>query len=88
MWEFLFFMVIVLGFMAGAGFLYVLLSRLTRRVEPGGGDLDRTLLREEMESLSTRMERVEEELEFYKKLKAPEQPDSGKTLPGPERSAQ
>lgn len=87
MLEFLFFMVIVLGFLAGASFLYVLVTRMTRRVEPGGGDLDRALLREDLDSLSARVERVEEELEFYKKLNAPEQSPPGKTLPGPEDPA-
>ncbi len=85
MFEFFFFMLIILGFMGGAGFLYVLLNRLTRRVGDGE-DLNISLLRDELDSMSVRLGRVEEELEFYKKLKAPDFPKSERTLPGPEDS--
>ena len=83
MLEFFFFMLIILGFMGGAGFLYALLGRLTRRVGQGE-DLNTSLLRDELDSVSVRLARVEEELEFYKKLNAPEPTNPEKTLPGPE----
>lgn len=83
MLEFALFMLIILGFMGGAGFLYVLLTRLTRRVGDGE-DLNLSLLREELDSVSAQLARVEEEFEFYKKLNAPEQTDPEKSLPGPE----
>ena len=86
MLEFALFMLIILGFMGGAGFLYVLLNRLTRRVGDGE-DLNLSLLRDELDSVSVRLARMEEELEFYKKLKAPEQTSPEKALPGPEDPA-
>jgi len=77
MLEFALLLMILLGFMTGAGFLYVLLNRLTRRVGTGE-DLNLSLLRDELDSLSVRLGRVEEELEFYRQLKAPEE---GQTIP-------
>jgi hypothetical protein len=87
MFEFFFFMLIILGFMGGAGVLYVLLNRLTRRVEDGQ-DPNLSLLRDELDSLTVRLGRVEEELEFYKKLNAPDLTNPKRALPGPEDSAQ
>jgi len=83
MLEFFFFMLIILGFMGGAGFLHALLGRLTRRVGEGE-NLNLSLLRDELDSVSVRLARVEEELEFYKKLNAPEPTNPERTLPGPE----
>ncbi len=82
MLEFALVLLIVLGFMAGGGFLFVLLNRLTRRVGTGEG-LNLSILRDELDSLSVRLGRVEEELEFYRQLKAPEE---GQTLPPPQPS--
>lgn len=86
MLEFFFFMLIILGFMGGAGFLYLLLNRLTGKVGDGE-DLNLSLLRDELDSVSARLVRVEEELEFYKKLKAPDQTSPEKALPDPEDPA-
>lgn len=45
--------------------------------------LNLSLLRDELDSVSVRLARMEEELEFYKKLNAPEPTSPEKTLPGP-----
>ena len=75
MLEFFFFMLILLGFAAGSGLIYVLVTRLSGRIQSGGEDLTVSLLRDELDSLSLRLGRVEEELEFYKRLKAPDEPE-------------
>jgi len=82
--EFFFFMLILLGFAAGSGFIYVLVTRLSRRIEPGGEALTVSLLRDELDSLSLRLGRVEEELEFYNRLKSPDEPRSLAPPPAPE----
>jgi hypothetical protein len=81
--EFFFFMLILLGFAAGSGFIYVLVTRLSRRVQPGGEDLSLSLLRDEVDSLTQRLGRVEEELEFYKRLGAPDEPGALPPSPAP-----
>jgi hypothetical protein len=83
MLEFAFFLLVLLGFLAGAGFLYVLLNRLTRRVGTGE-DLNLSLLRDEVDALTARLGRMEEEMEFYRQLKAPEESGPGRALEGPE----
>jgi hypothetical protein len=42
------------------------------------------MLREELDSLTVRLGRVEEELEFFRKLKAPEGPEALRRLDPPE----
>lgn len=72
MLEFFFFMMILLGFAWGATLLYYVAKAFAKRLEgPEPGPAD-ALLREEVESLAHRLGRVEEELEFYKQLKAPD----------------
>ena len=73
MLNFFFFMLILLGFIAGSSFVYVLTTRLTRRFDRGPDQPVDTLLREEVESLVARVNRVEDELEFYKRLAAPQE---------------
>ena len=72
MLSFFLFMLIIFGFVSGFTLLYVLETRLTRRVEQGGEGLTFSMLRDEVDSLTVRLGRVEEELEFYKRLNAPE----------------
>jgi hypothetical protein len=70
--EFFLLMMILLGTAWGAAMLYFVARALSKRLdapEPGPAD---ALLREDVESLSHRLSRVEEELEFYKRLKAPD----------------
>jgi len=68
----------------GSVFLYQILRRLTGRVGPPEGNGVTPMLLEEVESLSGRLARVEEELEFYKQLKAPEVPGEHTDFQGPE----
>jgi hypothetical protein len=77
--DFFFFMLILLGFISGSAFIYVMVTRLSRRIEPGGEDLTVSMLRDELDSLSIRVGRVEEEMDFYKRLKGP----GGPELPAP-----
>jgi hypothetical protein len=74
--EFFLFMLIVLGFIAGSSFVYVLTIRMSKRLDTRPTQPMDSLLREEIESLTVRLGRVEDELEFYKRLQAPEEPDS------------
>ena len=72
MFEFFLFILILLGGAWGATMLYFVARALSKRLdapEPGPAD---ALLREDVESLAYRLGRVEEELEFYKRLSAPE----------------
>jgi hypothetical protein len=82
--DFFFFILILLGFIAGSSFIYVLVTRSSRRIESGSGDLTVSLLRDELDSLSVRLERIEEELEFFKRLRAPDEQGSTRRLPGQE----
>ena len=84
MLDFFFFMLILLGFISGSGFVYVLVARLSRRIESGGEDLTVTIFRDELDSVSVRLGRLEEEMEFYKRLKAPGESESRTRLPMPE----
>ncbi|MGW8267564.1 MAG: hypothetical protein ACWGSQ_14450 [Longimicrobiales bacterium] len=81
MLSFFLFMLIIFGFISGSTLLYFLVTRLTRRVEAGGDGLTFSMLRDELDSLTVRLGRVEEELEFYKRLTAPEKNES--PAPGP-----
>lgn len=83
MLDFFFFMLILLGFVAGSSLIYVLLTRLSRRIEPGGEGPSLALLREEMDSLQVRLGRVEEELEFYRQLMASDEGEPPERLPAP-----
>ena len=76
-------MLIIFGFVSGFTLLYVLVTRLTRRVEQGGEGLTFSMLRDEVDSLTVRLGRVEEELEFYKRLNAPEKVESPALPPAP-----
>jgi hypothetical protein len=81
--EFFFFMLILLGFIAGSGFIFVMLNRFSGRIRPGGEELRFSMLREELDSLSVRLGRMEEELEFYKQLKVPRTEEPPPELPAP-----
>lgn len=71
MFEFFLFMTILLAFGWGAMLLYYVSKAFSNRLDgPPPGPAD-ALLREEVESLAHRLGRVEEELEFYKRLSAP-----------------
>ena len=61
MLDFFFFTLILLGFIAGASFIYVLVTRSSKRIEPGSGELTVSLLRDELDSFSVRLDRIEEE---------------------------
>ena len=74
MYEFFLFVLIICSAVWGSAFVFTLVGRLSKRVEPGNQDALIGVLREEVESLSGRLGRVEEELDFYKRLKAPEEP--------------
>lgn len=83
MLEFFFFMLILLGFIAGSGFIFVMLNRFSGRIKPGGEELRFSMLREELDSLSVRLGRMEEELEFYKQLRVPGDGGTPPELPPP-----
>ena len=83
MLEFFFFMLILLGFIAGSGFIFVMLNRFSGRIKPGGEELRFSMLREELDSLTVRLGRMEEELEFYKQLKVPRNGETPPELPPP-----
>jgi hypothetical protein len=73
--EFFFFILILLGGFWGFTMLYYVAKALSKRLEtpePGPADV---LLREEVENLAGRLARVEDELDFYRQLKAPDDPD-------------
>jgi hypothetical protein len=82
--DFFFFTLILLGFIAGASFIYVLVTRSSKRIEPGSGELTISLLRDELDSFSVRLDRIEEEMEFFKRLRAPDEQGSTRQLPEPE----
>lgn len=84
MLDFFFFTLILLGFIAGASFIYVLVTRSSKRIEPGSGELTVSLLRDELDSFSVRLDRIEEEMEFFKRLRAPDEQGSTRQLPEPE----
>ena len=75
MGEFLVFALIVFGFGWGSAFLLPYLRRhdrsLNRNVDP---EVIARLL-EDTDQLSTRLNQVEEELDFFKKLYEPERPN-------------
>jgi len=83
MLDFFLFMLILLGFIAGTGVVYALVTRLSGKLEKGGEELSLPRLRDELDSLSVRLGRMEEELEFYKELRVPEEPHPRGALPGP-----
>ena len=68
-----FLILIIVAAVTGSTFLYLLFDRLSRRIPPPEENANLALLREEVESLAGRLERVEEEVEFYKRLKAPDE---------------
>ena len=75
MLNFFFFMLILLGFISGSASINLMVTRLSRRIESGGEDLTVSMLRDELDSLSVRVGRVEEEMDFYKRLKGPGEPE-------------
>jgi hypothetical protein len=82
--QFFIFILILSGAFWGSAFFLVLMKGLSKRLEaPRTGPVD-ALLREELESLAGRLERVEEELDFYKQLNAPEGQGGPPGLPAAE----
>ena len=76
MLEFFFFVLILCGAFWGSSFVYLALKGASKRLEgPRQGPSD-ALLREEVENLAGRLARVEDELEFYKQLRAPDEPET------------
>ena len=76
MLEFFFFILILCGAFWGSAFVFLALDRASKKLKgPREGPSD-LLLREEVESLSGRLARVEDELEFYKQLRAPDEPET------------
>jgi len=76
--EFFLLVLILFGAFWGSAFLWTIIKAISKRlaVAEVEGEGNTALLREELEALSGRLERVEEELDFYKRLKAPDQPES------------
>jgi hypothetical protein len=74
--EFFLFILILFSAAWGSAFLYQIIGKFSRIVEPGNEEMGDSRLREEVENLAGRLGRVEDELEFYKQLRAPEEPDS------------
>ena len=72
--DFFFFVLIICSAIWGSATVFTLLGRVSKRVEPGDQDGMIRVLREELESVSGRLGRVEEELDFYKRLQAPDEP--------------
>ena len=70
-----FLILIVVVAITGSVSLFFLFDRLSSRRIPPLENGNVALLREEVETLAGRLERVEEEVEFYKRLKAPDEPD-------------
>ena len=75
MYEFFLFVLIICSAVWGSAFVFTLVGRLSKRVEPGNQEALIAVLREEMESLTGRLGRVEDELDFYKRLQAPDEPE-------------
>ena len=67
--------VIVFAASWGSIFLVHLLKRSSQRLGPAGDDLRVTHLLEETENLARRLAIVEEELDFFKELRAPSVPE-------------
>jgi hypothetical protein len=79
MFQFFLFVLIICSAIWGSATVFTLLSRISKSVEPGNQDPMIGVLREELEALSGRLGRVEEELDFYKQLQAPETPRASLT---------
>lgn len=84
MLDFFLLILILCGAAWGSAAVFVLLKAFAIRMEgkgleKGGGGMDTELLREELERMAGRLGRVEEELEFYKRLKTPKEEDSQTT---------
>jgi hypothetical protein len=77
--QFFLFILILCGAVWGSALVFALVGRLSRRVESGNQDELLVMLREELDVLSGRLGRVEEELEFYKRLQAPKDETSSLT---------
>lgn len=76
MFEFFLFILILCGAFWGSAFVYMALDGYSKKLKgPPEGPSD-LLLREEVENLSGRLARVEDELEFYKQLRAPDEPET------------
>lgn len=69
--SFFLFILILCGAVWGSALVFALVGRISRRVESGNQGELLVMLREELDALSGRMGRLEEELEFYKRLQAP-----------------
>jgi hypothetical protein len=73
--EFFIFMLILFGFGWGSAFLAARYQRYSKGVE---GSMDQEVLArllEDMDQLSTRLSRIEEDVDFFRDLRAPEAPD-------------
>ncbi len=84
MFEFFIFILILCSAIWGSAFFYVLMKGLSKRLDSPGRRPPDLLLREEVESLAARLDRVEDELDFYKRLSAPEGQEHIPSLPAPE----
>lgn len=76
MGEFLGFMLILFFFFWGSAILLPYVRRNSRKLE---GPLDNEVLArllEDVDQISTRLNRVEEEMDFFKDLKSPREPGS------------
>lgn len=79
--EFLAFIMIVFSAVWGSIFLAHLLKRSSETLDSAGGDPRLTRLQEETDQLERRLAIVEDELGFFKELRAPDGPPS---LPAPD----
>ena len=84
MFEFFLFVMIICTAIWGSATVFTLLGRVSRRVEPGNQDALIAALRDEVEYLTARVGRVEEDLDFFKELKAPNGPEVSGQLKAPE----
>jgi hypothetical protein len=79
--EFLVFVLIVFSAVWGSVFLAHLLKRSSRTLDSGGDDPRLARLQEETEHLERRLAIVEDELSFFRELRAPDTPPG---LPAPD----
>ena len=73
MGEFFLFMLILFVFGFGAAFLVPLVRRNSTRLEPPLDNQVLARLLEDVDQLSTRLSPLEEEVDFFKELNAPEE---------------
>jgi len=86
MFQFFLFVMIICTAIWGSATVFTILGRISRKVDPGNQADLIAALRDEVEYLTARVGRVEEDLDFFKELKAPSGPGVSGRLKAPEES--